>query len=201
MATLTRAEGALLLAPFAIEFLIALRAHAARWWEAAWAVLIPAAAGLYSAYLALGHRDPLAYLHSEAYWGRSLQWPWVTYVDGFQGIAGGAGSTSAFGATHLLLNFAALLLFVGLAVAALRLLPLSYGLYVAAMVIYLSLFPAANAVAAVQGEARLVLAAFPAFMVLGIWGRSRRVHEALLLVMLPLLALATAHFLLGLATS
>ena len=42
--------------------------------------------------------------------------------------------------------------------------------------------------------------AFPAFMVLGIWGRSRRVHEALLLLMLPLLALATAHFLLGLAT-
>ncbi len=199
LATLTRSAGVLLLVPFAVEWLMALRARKARWWEVAWAALIPAAAGLYSAYLALDHRDPLAYLHAESYWGRSLNWPWVTYVEGIGGIFGGVASGRSFGAAHLILNFAALLVFVALAVAALRLLPASYGLYVIAMVVYLSLFPATNAVAAVQGEARLVLMAFPAFMVLGIWGRSRRIHEVLLLLMPPVLALATAHFLLGLA--
>ena len=57
-ATLTRSAGALLLVPFAVEFYLALRARKAHWWEAAWATLIPAAAGLYTAYLALNHRDP-----------------------------------------------------------------------------------------------------------------------------------------------
>jgi hypothetical protein len=198
LATLTRSAGVLLLVPYAVEWISALRIRKARWWDAGWAALIPTAAGIYSAYLYLNHRDPLAYIHSESFWGRSLQWPWTTYITGFQGLFGHAGASRAFGATHLALNLGALLVFAGLAAVALRMLPLSYGLYVAALVVYLSLFPAADAVAAVQGEARLVLMAFPAFMALGAWGRHRLVHEALLTLMLPMLALATAHFLLGL---
>ena len=201
LATLTRSAGALLLVPYTVEWIAAVRLRKAHWWDAAWAALIPAAAGIYSAYLYINHRDPLAYVHSESFWGRSLQWPWTTYVIGFQGLFGHAGGSHAFGATHLVLNLGALIIFVGLAVVALRMLPLSYGLYVAALVVYLSLFPAADAVAAVQGGARLVLMAFPAFMALGVWGRRRLVHEALLVLMLPLLALATAHFLLGLAAA
>ena len=199
-ATLTRSAGMLLLVPFAVEFLMALRMGKARWWQGAYAALIPAAAGIYSAYLALAHRDPLAYIHSEGYWGRSLQWPWQTVVIALHGL-GSAGGSKTFGAVHLALNLAALVVFVALGVLAARALPPAYGAYAIALLLYISLFPANNPVAAVQGEGRLVLMIFPVFMLLGAWGRRRYIHEALVWGMLPLLTLACAHYLLGLATA
>src|SRR5262249_39900685 len=102
-------------------------------------------------------------------------------------------------AAHLALNFAALVTFVVLAIISFRTLPLSYALYTAALLLYLSIFPASDPVAAVQGEGRLVLMAFPVFMALGTWGRRTWLHDALLIGMLPLLAIACSHFLLHLA--
>jgi hypothetical protein len=196
-ATLTRSAGVLLVVPFAVEFYSAWRAGAARWWRAVYVALIPAAAGLYSLYLVSQHRSPITYLSAQQYWGRSLQWPWTTYVLGLQGLLH-LGGRDPIGATHLALNFAALVVFVMLAVVSFRVLPPSFGLYTAALLLYLSLFPASDPVAAVQGEGRLVLMAFPIFMALGKWGRRTWVHEALLVGMLPLLAIACAHFLLHL---
>lgn len=210
-ATLTRSAGVLLLLPFAVEFARALgvsyvagsvrlrRAQpgelaVARWWQGAWALLIPGAVALYSGYLYLRFGDALAYAHAQAYWGRSLQWPWTTFFLGIGGL-GHTSSASGFGATHLLLNLAALLAFVALALLALRVLPLSYGLYALALVVYVSIFPARNPVAAVQGEGRLVLMLFPVFLALGHWGRRTRLHEALLLASPALLTLACAHYL------
>lgn len=189
-ATLTRSAGVLLVVPFAVEFYFA--------WRAVYVALIPAAAGLYSLYLVSQHRSPITYLTAQQYWGRSLQWPWTTYVLGLQGLLHLRGR-DPIGATHLALNFAALVVFVVLAVVSFRVLPPSYGLYTAALLLYLSLFPASDPVAAVQGEGRLVLMAFPIFMALGKWGRRTWVHEALLVGMLPLLAIACAHFLLHLS--
>lgn len=197
-AALTRSAGILLVVPFAVELYTAWRAGKARWWNAAYIALIPAAAGAYSLYLISQHRDPLLYAQSESYWGRSLQWPWTTFVLGFQGLL----RPNEFGtlkATHLVLNLGALLAFIALAVLSYRVLPRSYGLYTAALLLYLSLFPASDPVAAVQGDGRLVLMAFPIFMALGQWGRRTWLHDALLFGMLPLQALAAAHFLLGLA--
>jgi hypothetical protein len=197
-ATLTRSAGVLLVVPFAVEFYYAWRAGAARWWRAAYVVLIPAAAGFYSLYLVSQHRSPITYLYAQQYWGRSLQWPWTTYALGLRGLLH-LGEREPIGATHLALNFAALVVFVVLAVFSYRVLPPSYGLYTAALLLYLSLFPASDPGAAVQGEGRLVLMAFPIFMALGKWGRRTWVHEALLVGMLPLLAIACAHFLLQLS--
>jgi hypothetical protein len=52
---------------------------------------------------------------------------------------------------------------------------------------------------AVQGNGRFVLVLFPEFMVLALWGRRPWLHQVLLLLMLPVLAIASAHFLLHLA--
>jgi Gpi18-like mannosyltransferase len=91
--TLDRAAGMLLLLPFGVEYLLALRQRAARWWDVAWSALIPAAAGIYSAYFWLQHRDPLAYLHAQAFWGRTIQAPWVVVTVSIGEVlhAGGGG--------------------------------------------------------------------------------------------------------------
>ncbi len=199
-ATLTRSAGVLLAVPFAVEFYLAYRQRAAHIWQAIYVFLIPLAAGLYSGYLWLQHRNPLLYATAEVYWGRSLQWPWTTFVLGVKALTQLHGHDS-IGAAHLVLNFAALLVFIALAVAAFCVLPRSYGFYALAVMLYLSLFPAADPMAAVQGDARLVLMAFPIFMLLGLWGRRTWLHQALMCLMSTLLAIACAHFLLNLAVS
>ncbi len=199
-ATLDKAAGALLLLPFAVEFLLALRRRAARWWDIAWSALIPAAAGIYSAYFWLQHRDPLAYVHAQAYWGRTIQAPWAVVTDSIGEVLHTSGS-HAIAWTHLALNLAAVLAFAGLAVAALRRLPLSYGLYSVAIVLFFLTFSVSltlgnsGAAYALQGDGRYVLTMFPAFLVLGDWARRSWLHEAFLVLMPTLLALLTTHFL------
>src|SRR5262249_10515223 len=140
-ATLTRSAGMLLIVPFAVEFYFAWRAGAARWWQAISVALIPAAAGLYSLYLAAQHRNPFAYLYARQFGGRSLQWPWPPSALGLRGLLPLSGRASVE-AAPLALNFAALVTFVALAIVSFRALPLSYGLYTAALLLYLSIFPA-----------------------------------------------------------
>lgn len=201
LAMLTRSVGVVLVVPFAVEFFQAWRARAARWWQAAPIALIPLAAAIYSGYLWAQHDPPLAYVHATGtgQWARSLQWPWTPLVWGIEGLRH-PGSSHAITLTHLVLNLGATVVFVALAVIVLRTLPLSYGLYALAIIGSFLLFPVNNPVFAAQGNGRYVLMLFPAFIVLGSLVRRPRIHEALLLLMLPVLAIAAAHFLLGLAS-
>lgn len=198
LAMLARSAGALLVVPFAIEFALAWRAHAARWWQALWILLIPAAAGIFSAYLALEHYDPLGWLHAARLLGHTLHWPWEPFVVGIADLAH-LGGVHAITAAHLVLNLLAAAVFAGLAVVVLRILPLSYGLYSAAIVIYFLSLSEGGALFLAAGDGRYVLIIFPAFMVLGVWGRHRRLHELLMVAMPALMAILTAHFLLLLA--
>jgi hypothetical protein len=201
LSMLTRSVGLILVVPFAVEFLQAWRRGAARWWQGAFVALIPCAAGLYSAYLWLQHADPLAYEHAThtGAWARSLQWPWTALVRSVSAL-GPLSHTQSISGTHLLLNFVATVAILVLAIATLRLLPLSYGLYVLGIIASFLLYPVDNPALAVQGNGRYALMLFPAFMVLGVWGRRPRLHEALVLVMTSSLAILTAHFLLGLSS-
>jgi hypothetical protein len=97
------------------------------------------------------------------------------------------------------LNLAATLAFVALLVVIWRMLPLSYTAISAVTLAYMLLILADNTTSAVAGNGRYVLLIFPAFIVLGVWGERPWVHKALLIGMLPLLAIFCAHFLLGLA--
>ena len=200
LAMLTRSVGVVLVVPFAVEFVQAWRARAARWWQAAPIALIPLAAAIYSGYLWAQHDPPLAYAHATGtgQWARSLQWPWTPLVWGIEGLRH-PGNSHAITLTHLVLNLGATVVFVALAVIVLRTLPLSYGLYALAIISSFLFFPVNNPIFATQGNGRYVLMLFPAFMVLGSLVRRPRIHEALLLLMLPMLAIAAAHFLLGLA--
>lgn len=202
LATLTRSAGLLLVIPFAIEFLMAWRARRAAWWQGLWVALIPLAVGLYGGYLQVTHHNALAFSHSESWWGRSLQWPWTVVVLGIQGLGTAHGGLT-IAVTHLALNLGALLVLIALSVVALRLLPLSYGLYALGLTLWVSIFPVGNSLYAAQSISRYALMIFPIFLVLGAVSLRPRfawLHEALLIGMTPLLAIACASYLLGLAS-
>ncbi|HEV2404849.1 MAG TPA: glycosyltransferase family 39 protein [Ktedonobacterales bacterium] len=199
LATLTKSNGILLTIPFAVEFYLAWRAGAAHWARLAYGALIPAGAALYAVYCWAMFGDPLAFAHAQHVWGRTAQAPWVTLADAIGGLFLHSAGGSVAGA-HLLLNLAAVLVFLALLVPIFRLLPASYGLYSAAVILYFLTFAVAGSTFALQGDGRYVLMVFPAFMVLGALGRRRWIHEGLLIVMLPMLAILAGHYLLGLAT-
>ena len=209
LAMLTRSAGALLVVPFAVEFVSAWRERGVgasggrsvvRWWQALWILLIPAAAGIFSGYLALEHDDPLGYLHAAKLLGHTTHWPWEPFVVGIGDLTQ-LGGVHAITAAHLVLNLLAAAVFVGLTVVVLRLLPLSYGLYCAAVVIYFLTLSEGGELFLAAGDGRYVLMAFPAFVALGVWGRQRRLHELLLVAMPALMAILAAHYLLMLATA
>ncbi|GAC1451521.1 MAG: hypothetical protein PVSMB4_11420 [Ktedonobacterales bacterium] len=194
LAVLTRSTALALLLPFAIEFIAARRYGLVRGWHALWALLIPAGVGIYALYLARMLHDPLAFSHAQAYWTRSLQWPWQGIVEGI-GALGTAGQHGTVALAHLALNLAATLVFLGLTVLVVRRLPPSYGLYTAALLLYFLLFPPQYAAIAMQSSGRFVAVLFPVFILLARWGRRPRVHELLLLGQVALLTLLTIHFL------
>ena len=198
LATLTKSNGILLAIPFALEFYLAWRAGAARWWRAAYGALIPAGAAVFALYCWSAFGDPLAFAHAQRVWHRTAQPPWVTLADAVGGVMhpSSAGSVAS---AHLLLNLAAVLLFLALLVPIFRLLPMSYGLYSAAVILYFLTFAVAGNTFALQGDGRYVLMVFPAFMVLGALARRRWAHDGLLVLMLPMLTLLAGHYLLGLA--
>jgi Gpi18-like mannosyltransferase len=198
LSALTRSSGVLLLAPFAIEFFLAWRAGKTRWYSALGSLLIPAGVMVYSLYLTLRFHDPLAFSHSKnADWRRNLTLPWQIPRQILNG-AGQLGSSSQVTAVHFVLNLGITVAFIALVVIIWRKLPLTYAVYSLAVFVYLLLFTSSTATLAVTGNGRYMLMIFPAFMVLGAWGKWRWLHHALLIGMLPLLAIFTAHFLLGL---
>jgi hypothetical protein len=201
LAAVTRSSGVLLLAPFVVEFFLAWRAGKARWYHAPAALLIPAGVAAYSLYLSSRFGDPLAFAHNDGIsWRHNLTLPWQIAGQILDGIVH-LGDQGVIGATHFVLNLAAILAFIGLVVVIWRMLPFSYTAYSLAILAYALSFTASDPTFAVSGAGRYVLLIFPAFMVLGVWGERKWVHHALLIAMLPLLAILCAHFLLGLASS
>jgi hypothetical protein len=199
LAALTRSAGVLLLVPFAGEFVLAWRARRARWFQALASLCMPAGVAAYSLYLSLRFDDPLAFSHYQGVsWRHNLTLPWQVPGQILSGIIqlGGTGQISA---THFVLNLAAILAFAGLVVVIWRMLPFGYTAYSLAIFAYILSFTASDPSAAVGGAGRYVLMIFPAFMVLGAWGKRAWLHHALLIGMLPVLAILCAHFLLGLA--
>jgi len=199
LASLTRSAGVLLLVPFAIEFFLVWRAGRAQWHQALAGLFMPAGVAAYSVYLALRFDDPLAFSHySSDFTRHDLTLPWQIPGQILAGMTH-LGSGGQISATHFVLNLAATLAFAGLIVVIWRMLPFSYTAYSLAIFAYILSFTASDPGAAVTGSGRYVLMIFPAFMVLGDWGERTWLHYALLIGMLPVLAILCAHFLLGLA--
>ncbi|HEX8034452.1 MAG TPA: glycosyltransferase family 39 protein [Ktedonobacterales bacterium] len=197
----TRSSGVLLLAPFTVEFYLTWRAGKARWYQALASLLIVAGVGAYSLYLTMRFHDPLAFSHAKnADWRQTLTLPWQIPGQILRGISQ-LGTSSQLRALHFALNLTITLAFIALVVVMWRKLPFTYTAYSLAFFLYVLLFTGGDPTLAVGGNGRYMLMLFPAFMVLGAWGARKWLNSALLIGMLPLLAILCAHYLLHLAVS
>jgi hypothetical protein len=195
LAGLTRPQGVILVLPLAWEAFQAIRAR--------WATggprfqpsdvlmgLAVAAPGL--AYLGFVAWTSVAvgesYFTSHAAWGaHHLVWPWERLGDGIAWAIEHGRPVQA-------LNAVSWVLFVGLAVAAVRLLPTSYWIYVVPQLVLMltqdTAFPLMSTV-------RYLIVVFPCFVVLAMAGRSRRFHTAWVILSVLLLGFVATQFVQG----
>ncbi len=186
LAALTRAEGVLLLIPFAIEWLARYRADAKRGLRDACAsLLIPAGLASYMAYLWVLRADPLYFSHVQSHWGRHLAPPWVSVITSFHKMTH-AVAANAVANQALELGFTALMIFVFIA-GWKRLRP-SYIAYMGLSI----LVPMSTS--SLMSMPRFGLVLFPMFAILARWGERPWANTLIVAFSLPLLGLFTVLF-------
>ncbi|MCY7418696.1 MAG: hypothetical protein LH650_09405 [Chloroflexi bacterium] len=171
LAAVTRPVGVVICLPLAIEALLQWRASGTWRWRPVVAVVLPlAAVGAWMLYLDATFHDPLAFLHAQKGWDRSLALPWDTFLQFFDGrltLASGLHSLTDLGFT---------LFGIVMVVLAWKLLRPSYAAYCTALMV----------VPLISGTLlsmpRFVLVMFPMYLVLAILGRRAAVHDSLVVI-------------------
>jgi Gpi18-like mannosyltransferase len=185
-AALTRAEGILLLVPFAIEWFARYRGDMIRGWrEALNGLFIPLGLACYMAYLWVLRADPLYFTHVQKHWGRTFAPPWVSVIDSFHKILHSPiGPQVANQALQV--AFTALMIFV--LVAGWKRLRPSYIAYMGLSI----LVPMSTS--SLMSMPRFALVLFPMYAILARWGERPWANRFILAFSLPLLGLFTVLF-------
>jgi hypothetical protein len=186
LAALTRAEGVLLVIPFAVEWFSRYRTDPQRGVrEGLAALFIPLGLACYMGYLWVLRADPLYFEHVQSHWHRHLAWPWVSVVSSFHKMTH-APNAQVIANQGLELAFTALMIFVLLA-GARRLRP-SYIAYMGLSI----LVPMSTS--SLMSMPRFGLVLFPMFAILSRWGERPWANALIVAFSLPLLGLFTALF-------
>ena len=196
LATLTRSPGLLLLVPLGIMYL---RDRGWAWrrinWDAVGLALVPSGLGVWMLYLWLRFGDPLLFTSAQGNWLREFTWPlgglWPGFVEAWHGL----GDVLATGdrsywpvvdrdprlwATYNIMNFVFTVGFIGLAIAAIKRLPVYYVAYIFAVLLLPLCYP--STYVPLFSMPRFMLTAFPAFILLAIWGERNRWADMLITV-------------------
>ncbi|MBI3758801.1 MAG: hypothetical protein HY269_03500 [Deltaproteobacteria bacterium] len=161
--------------------------------RAAVLLAVPAGLGLYMVYLAVITGDPLAFITVEKAWQRSSTWPWGTMRLAWDLIT--RLPRERYVAAILYVDFGCMVGFLALSLAAIRRMPPAYWLYslpLYFMATSTTLAPEAGLATASIG--RYLMSIFPAFVMMGVLGRARYVHYALLFMSAILLGPLTLYF-------
>jgi hypothetical protein len=141
------------------------------WPEAAKGALIAAAVplgvGLFALYLWSTFGDPFAFLRAQTYWAHSFVPPWDLPVLAWNSI--GAQLEWSFNQSRVIIDIVPAVLFLGLTAAAARHLPASLTLYMACVLLVSLASPLVGAWNPFTSVGRYLMAAFPAFILLGDW--------------------------------
>lgn len=193
-AALTRSEGVLLAAPFAIEWIVA--AHEGgreffRYWIANLVrplfgiTLVPLGLACYMTYLWVLQGDPLLFSHVQRHWGREFAPPWVSVINAFHKIAHSHAQQTVSTQVQEL-AFTALM--IGVLLIGIRRLRPSYTVYMALSI----LVPMSTS--SLMSMPRFALVLFPMFALFALWGSRPAVNNAYVAFSLPLLGLFTVLF-------
>ena len=219
LATLTRSAGLLLLVPLAIMYV---EQHGWSWRPSTWSLrgfrwdivgllLVPLGLAVYMLYLGLRFGDPLLFSTAQADWLRSFSWPfgpfgglWRGAVEAWSGVKDIldtkdvtyfpiVDSDPRLWATYNIMNFVFAIGFIGLGIAAIRRLPVHYVAYIFAVLLLPLSTP--STYVPLFSMPRFVLTAFPAFILLALWGERNRWVDMLITVsFVALLGIFTAKF-------
>lgn len=183
---LTRLPGVLLAPVLALVYLQQHRWHWRTLGRDSLATLLPPAGlALFMLFQWARFGTPTAFLQAQQSWDNRLSMPWTMPYTMFEELT----TTSDW--PVLLPHAAAWLGFIGLALLALRRLPLAYSLTGLLLLLppYLSSYP--------RSMARYVMIAFPAFVALALWAEPPWRRKLLIGLMLPLLVIAVMLFVNG----
>lgn len=164
-----------------------------------WALLAPLGVALFAGYCALTFQDPLAFAHAQQTWNRVITWPWATFWWQIAGLVQAA--PASFFQAHDLIDLGATGLFVGLLVAGWRRLPRGQSLYMAALLLLVTIEPggvASHLRDAMTSNERFVLEMFPGFITLALLTDRRPLwRQGIVTIFAMLLATFSLIFILG----
>ena len=196
LAALTRVEGVLLAAPFAIEYLMSLR----QTWRVALkrpiqefvepifaGALIPAGLATYMAYLWVLRGDPLYFSHVQINWGRHFAPPWQSIIHSVAIMSNSTLYTTP-ARVNQAIEFVFTILMIGVLILGIRRLRLSYWVYMLLSI----LVPLSTS--SLMSMPRFALVLFPMFVVFALAGQNRAFNNAYLAFSLPMLGLFTVLF-------
>ena len=144
-------------------------------------VLIPLGTLLYCVYCWKAFNNPFAFAAVQSHWDRHLTWPWVGILTALREIF----TIQPFGSfyeVHLLLDLAATVGFIALAILGWRRLRTSYSIWIALLLFYTLISPAIAQADVLVSNQRFVLEMFPAFITLAALSvKHPRLHQGLLI--------------------
>jgi len=128
---------------------------------------VPLGIGLFALYLWSVFGDPLAFVKAQSYWAHSFMPPWDLPLLAWNAI--GAQLEWSFNQSRVIIDVVPPVVFAGLTIAAARRLPVSFTLYMAAVLLVSLASPLVTAWNPFTSAGRYLMAAFPAFILLGDW--------------------------------
>jgi hypothetical protein len=209
LATLTRSAGLLLLLPLLIMYM-----QERDWqlrevgWDVLHLLLLPVGLGAWMLFLGIRFGDPFIFTEAQSFWLREFTGPLTGLWEGLKAALRGVGTLldtpddlfwpvvdrdSRLWATYDIINFGFTATFLGLCAAAFRRLPLAYASYALLVV----LFPLSYASSTVPlfSLPRILMTAFPVFILLAVWGvRNRWLDMTVTVASLAFLGFFTAKF-------